>query len=306
MNDLFDLSIPSISSQVEFEKLKKQYPSVDLYYLATACQPGRKEVFTTMYEVFEKAGLSSKEFLKEIKSGKSGKFHQLSWEMFVAYSLIKNGYTVKRFTMKSGGLDFVVFLNEIPQFYVECTASAPGKAVSVQGASNSYITQRLANSISSKIDHYSRSKVLPNFNLELPYIIAVNVGDPNIERLSFSREDNYIVLEALYKVKTLERPNIYFRLEKGRTIFPLQGYDQEYFTGFFLSDSCKEVSAVWFSPESVLNQNREILGDANILVFNTFAKNELDTEDLTFLNKIKFECRNSDNELLFFDIDIEA
>ncbi|MGL5831096.1 MAG: hypothetical protein ACRCZE_03015 [Candidatus Altimarinota bacterium] len=310
---LFDENIPLVKTQEEFQSLQHKFPNLDLYYLASACKKDRRERFECMYEVFQNADLSDKKFLRDIKSGSKGMFHQLSWEMFVAYTLIENGYRVERFRKDGKGVDFLV-LNKSnkPLFYVECTACNPKNNESISFPSNSYIAQRISNSVSSKIDQYNKSSEYMGFINDLPYIIAINVGTPDINTIDLDIHlveeiDPYVVLESLYGAKIKDGKSTIYRREKNKYLFvPIKQEPENFPTGYFLSGQNLQVSGVWFSTESVLNQNLEILGDKSLLVFNSFAKNSIGDDEVQFMTRLRFDSDCMPKELKFDERDIYA
>lgn len=310
---LFDSSIPILTSTEELYALHKKFPELDLYYLASACKKDRRDRFEAMYEVFEKAGLSDKKFLRDIKSGSKGVFHQHSWEMFVAYALIENGYKVDKFRKDGKGVDFLVSdNNKNPLFYIECTACNPKKNEKVSFPSNAYLAQRISNSFTPKIDQYNRSSQYRGFVGDLPYLIAINIGTPDIATIDLENNrieniDIYVVLESLYNVKIKEGRFRTYSYEKNKSlVVPIKQEVENFPSGFFMSGQNMQVSGVWFSTESVLNQNLEILGDKGLLVFNSFAKNPIGFDELKFMPRLRLDTTSMPVELKFDERDIYA
>lgn len=310
---LFDSSIPILNSSEELYALHKEFPKLDLYYLASACKKDRRERFERIYEVFNKANLSDDKFLRDIKSGSEGMFHQLSWEMFVAYSLIENRYKVDRFRKDGKGVDFLVSNDSgKPLFYVECTACNPKDNEPILCPNNSYIAQRISTRMTDKIKQYNKSCSYSAFINDLPYLIAINVGNPDIDIFDFANHrfeeiDPYVVLESLYSAQIKKGPYIAYGVEKNNHLFvPIKQEVETYPTGFFMSAQNLQVSGVWFSTESVLNQNLEILGDKNLLVFNSYAKNPIGYDEVQFMSRLRMDTSSMPNELKFDIRDISA
>lgn len=304
MTNIFPDEIPLLKNSKEFEEYVGNQLIEDLYFLASACVEERRKMFEELYKSFDRYGLSSSHFFNEIRSGKPGKFHQRTWEMYIANILYRNNFTVKKFSEADKGIDFVVEQSK-KKFYLECNAKRPSKKQADRSYSQE-IAQRVCGSITEKNNQYIESSNMSEFNGELPYVVAINLGDPDFkfnetpQNTTFTPVDENIILEVLFDALVEDQNRIAYGYEEGLQHVPVrkQSFIFAPESGFFRNKKYSNISAIWFSKETVLNQN--ITGDSNMLILNPFAKNEL---DINLLNLIRRKELIGGN-LIFKDYDI--
>jgi hypothetical protein len=287
---LFPDDIPILNSQKKFEEFIKLDPR-DLYFLESGCVGHIREMFEKLFNEYCNLGLHSKHFLKEIRSGENGKFHQRTWEMFIAIMLNKEGFQVHQFSKSGKGIDYIVSVNNIPSLYVECNAPRPSED-HTNRTPQEELAQRICQSITGKVSQYESSKAINGFDKSLPYIIALNLGDPDSKHNNYSTTKNFsprdenIYLEVLFDalVKDAAGMTTYWVEDKLLHI-PVRNLLFKFApkSGFFRNKEYSIVSGIWFSRENVLNQSP--LGDSNILILNPFAKNPLDKNLLKNLRR---------------------
>lgn len=68
---IFTDDFPEISTNNELQKIKKEYPKYDSYYIASGCKKERKEKFDSLWQIYQP--LADKHFLSDCKKTFSSK-----------------------------------------------------------------------------------------------------------------------------------------------------------------------------------------------------------------------------------------
>ncbi len=282
---IFTDDFPEISTNSELQKIIKEYPKYDSYYIATCCIKERKEIFNSLWQIYQP--LADKHFLSDCKKH----FHQRTWEMYLGVVLIKNDLNI---SSSEKGPDFVVDKGRENEIFVEATACTRGdtkdavpeeyfaekaEEIRVQDVPYDKMLIRLANSLDSK---YSKYK---NFikKKDKPYIIAINRAGlgylddiPLILKCLFGlRFQSFQMINGKFFNAGWEMKKIVFK-ESGAPV-PIS---------FFEEEEHGIISAVIYSEKSILNCPKEIGSDC-ILVHNPKAKLPIDLKIFSFLRQYK-------------------
>lgn len=282
---IFTDDFPEISTNNELQKIIKEYPKYDSYYIASCCIKERKEIFDSLWQIYQP--LADKHFLSDCKKH----FHQRTWEMYLGVALIKNDLDI---SSSGKGPDFVVDKGKEIEIFIEATACARGdtkdavpaeylaekpEEIRVQDVPYDKMLIRLTNSLDSKYNKYK------NFikKKEKPYIIAINRSD-----LGYL-DDIPLILKCLFGIGFQSFQMINGKLvnagwEMKKIVFKENGAKVP--ITFFEEEEHNIISAVIYSEKFVLNCPKEIESDC-ILVHNPKAKLPIDLKIFSFLRQYK-------------------
>ncbi|MDD5014043.1 MAG: hypothetical protein PHW73_02930 [Atribacterota bacterium] len=284
---IFTDNFPEIKTNNDLQKIKKEYPEYDPYYILSGCEKERKDIFDSLWQIYQP--LADNNFLSDCKKH----FHQRVWEMYLGVTLIKNGLDISSFKK---GPDFVVNKGEKDEIFIEATACTRGNAIDavpeeyfaeksekvrIQDVPYDKMLIRLTNSLDSKYKKYK------NFikKKEKPYIIAIN-------RFALGYLDNIpLILKCLFGLgfqsfKMIDNKLFNAGWTMKKRIF--KENSSEVSTLFFDQEEYDIVSAVIYSEKSILNHPKEIGSDC-ILVHNPKAKLQINLEIFSFLKQYKAE-----------------
>jgi len=282
---IFTDDFPEIGTNKELQKIIKEYPKCDSYYIASGCKKERKEIFDSLWQIYQP--LADKHFLSDCKKH----FHQRTWEMYLGVALIKNGLNI---SSSEKGPDFVVDKGRENEIFIEATACTRGETkdavpaeyfaekpeeIRIQDVPYDKMLIRLTNSLDSKYKKYKdfiKKK-------EKPYIIAINRSG-----LGYLN-DIPLILKCLFglgfqsfKIINDKLFNAGWTMKK--RVFKENG--SEVPISFFEEEEHNIISAVIYSEKSVLNCPKEIGSDC-ILVHNPKAKLSIDPKIFSFLRQYK-------------------
>lgn len=286
-SSIFTDSFPLITTNLELDKIKSQYPKYDEYYVASGCIEDRKKRFDNLYTRFKPYADSN--FLKEIKTN----FHSRTWEMYLCNVLLSKSFFIKKPSDRQAiqmpineGPDFVLTNGE----YIECVACTKGnpekinsvpqiqyartpEEVEVIDVPTDKMILRITNAITEKaITQYEKWKKKKWFNKNSPFIMVINSGD-----LSYPQDYLGIplIIKALFGLEFMQisqngDESFSFRknMNKGKVGVPLT---------YFTSNKFNFISGIIFSDISVLN-HPEHIGDDCIFVNNPFSLNPVGDE----------------------------
>lgn len=282
---IFTDDFPEVGTNKELQKIIKEFPKYDSYYIASCCIKERKEMFDSLWQIYQP--LADKHFLSDCKKH----FHQRTWEMYLGVALIKNGLNI---SSSEKGPDFVVDKGRENEIFIEATACTRGdtkdavpaeylaekpEEIRVQDVPYDKMLIRLTNSLDSKYKKYKdfiKKK-------EKPYIIAINRSD-----LGYL-DDIPLILKCLFGLGFQSFKIINDKLfnagwERKKTVFKENGAKVP--ISFFEEEEHNIVSAVIYSEKSVLNCPKEIESDC-ILVHNPKAKLPIDLKIFSFFRQYK-------------------
>ncbi len=274
-----------ITSDEELDVIKAQYPDYDDYYVASGSIKERRESFDAMYQIY--APYADKHFLSDLKKH----FHERTWEMYIGYTLIKNGVS---FTSTNKGPDILI---ETPEgkIWIEAVVCNSGDGpdrvpAMIYGVASDVpddeMIIRMANSLDAKFKKYQKYINEDIVSVEDKLIIAVNAG-------IFSHVvdgDMPLILKAIFAIgfRTLSlpidgkgpvKPGISTRnfIEKKN--------GSKVATTFFLEKEHASISAVLYTSRTVLNQD-EPAGTNIMVVRNPIATNPLPDDAFPFMHQI--------------------
>lgn len=284
-SSLFE-EIEIIESELErkkyIEKISRE-KSYDPFYIATGTIQDRRSKIDKIWKIFKDH--QDRDFLKQYKLNKN--FSSRMWEMYIGAILLSS---VCRFTTKDkSNLDFLVK----DSFYIECVACqnacskdkvdyvtpvmADGK---VHDSPIREVLLRITNSITYKYGEYKKKLKENLVDPNKPFIIAINDsfrrvgkknGYPNIYSLLFGLGD----LQVSYPIGDVSVQNAGM-ISKGTKPIPI---------GYFNNSKYKELSAVIFSSENIINTGKK-LGSDCFIIKNPFAINKLKANDLKFFSEL--------------------
>lgn len=269
---------------------KAQYPELDDIYLATGCIEERKQLIEDLWNDY--APYADSNFLVEAKS--KDRFNERSWELYLGATLLRRGYTLH--PHKGEGPDFNIKTQDGLDVWVEATA--PGRGVADPVPPRPQIRPGEIYSGGGSIEEGARPKVLRITQAILdkqrqyenhvrkgivkegdPYIVAINGHDFS----GIAEHQDYLVRWAFfaggliqYKLLAngeLDKPTLAYspKVEK-RT----EGGVGEIECGLFTDDRYKDISAVIFTMDHVINAPREApIGSNLIYARNPYARNKL-------------------------------
>jgi hypothetical protein len=139
------------------------------------------------------------------------------------------------------------------------------------------IILRIRHSINKKVRKYKkyrREKIISN---DLPFIIAVNSGILHGSRLGGIPP---IIVKSLFGLDHLS-----IEIPTGKRKYTSRRYlsgDKKYPLDIFTNDSIKEISAIIYSPNTVINMPTNIGSDC-VLIRNPYAETPLNDTHLRFL-----------------------
>jgi hypothetical protein len=286
--NLFSDNFPLATTDEELGKIKKQYPAYDVHYVASGCIAERKKRFEKLWKLYEP--YADRHFLTEAKI----KFHQRSWEMYLANVFIKHGFKI---SSADEGPDIKVETS-YGAVYVE--AVAPNKGTSadkvpdmvygvVGDVPENQMLMRLANSLSSKTEAYKRYLTKGVVDDKAPYVIAVNRAD-----LSHIDGGMPLILKSVFGLGFLTFPRL--RDINGKSVFdkPFWSHRKDVPkkqgapvpVNLFEQPEYAAVSAVIYSDKYVLAHPKK-LGSDCVLVHNPLAKNPLNDKCFPFFEQWK-------------------
>jgi len=282
---IFTVNFPVVSSDKELQKIIQEFPEYDPYYIASGCIKKRKELFDSLWQIYQP--LADRNFLSDCKKH----FHQRMWEMYLGFSLIKNGLDISSSTR---GPDFIINKGRQNEIFIEATACTRGdtkdavpeeyfaekpEEIRVQDVPYNKMLIRITNSLDYKYKKYKdfiKKK-------EKPYIIAIS-------RSALGYLDNIpLIFKCLFGLgfqsfKIINGKLFNVGWERKKTVFKKNGAKVP--ISFFEEEEHNIISAVIYSAKSVLNYPKEIGSDC-ILVHNPKAKLPIDPKIFSFFRQYK-------------------
>lgn len=283
-NDLFQSDLPTVDNNEDLQKVKDAHPSLDEYYVASACIKERRNKFNKLWQCFEL--FADRHFLSQIKID----FHERSWEMYIGCLLKKIFLNI---SSGNSGPDFVINQGEDDEIYIEAVACRHGDSadkvqelilatriedISVHDIPENAMLLRLASSINYKAKKYKDFIQTKN----KPYIIAVNKGalrhpDPEIP----------LILKCLFGFtcqcfKKINGELVYSGWQTRDFITKNNG--EQISMKFFEDKNNDFVSGIIYSPIDILNAPDEIGNDC-VLIHNPNAKNPVGIDKFSILQQ---------------------
>jgi len=277
---LFTDNFPIITTDIELEKIKNNFPKYDQYYVASGCIKERKEKFDALWKIFEP--YKDSHFLEQYKT----QFHQRTWEMYVGCLLLRNNLKIKSL---DEGPDFIIDDKE----YIECVTCTGGdkdrpdsvpemfvahtsNEIRVQDVPVDQMIMRMTSVIKDKHEiHQKRT----NIDKNRPFIVAVNSGI-----LTYPQDYLGIplIIKALFGLQFLQidqngNQSFSWRQEakKANSLIPVNN---------FTNNLYKEISGIIFSDKYVYDYHDKI-GEDCIFINNPFAKTPVDLIRFSFLKR---------------------
>lgn len=296
---LFNDNFQQISENKELKNLFKEYPNYDPYYIATTCIKDRKELIDKLWSIY--APYADYSFAKQYKY--KDKFHQRTWEMYLGCTFLENKLYIDN--NKGEGPDF--FVNN--SFYVECTAcnnakdqNSPSYVPPVNFKQNKIICTdvpenqiilRILHAMNSKYKTYKKYLWEKKVNPNLPFILAINSGILGHSHLNGSPP---MIIKALFGLEHLQ-----IKFPGGERSYSHWEYvpgDNKYRTDTFTKDSRKEISAIIYSPNTVINMPSDIGSDC-VIIPNPYAENPINISNFPFFKK-QNDIMPDINQILIF------
>ncbi len=265
-----------VKTNFELDKIKKQHPKYDPYFIASASFNERRRKFESLWKNY--APYADVNFRNQVKIS----FHQRSWEMYVGNVLLKKNLNIKS---KKEGPDFIVG----DKIYIECVAPTKGDPKNPNSVPDPFIATspdemiaqpvpdnqmilRISQVIHDKgLDQYQKWKNKAWFKADNPFILTINVAD-----LGYVEEPEMPnVIKTLFGFESLQ-----INLRTGKSSYSARNEikksnDSSVPVRYFLNSDFNFLSGVLFSEEYVLS-HPENLGDDCFFVNNPFAINPVE------------------------------
>ncbi|KUK77364.1 MAG: Uncharacterized protein XD93_0379 [candidate division WS6 bacterium 34_10] len=282
---LFDDKFPEdIKTNKELRILRDSYPDYDPFYLATGAIKERRKKVDKIWNIFKP--YASCHFLREYKLNEN--FNSRTWEMYIGATLIKNNLKIKT-SKEDSWPDFII--ND--SIYLECTAcrnaSSPnkpdyippleyGKVIDVP---REQMIMRITSVIKDKYTTYKKNLNKDKTLKNNPFVIAINSGIFHSSKLSMFP----LIYDVLYGLGdlrlTIERSGM--KVSPGKLDITQREKIYKYkeskkspiAVNLFLTDKFKEISAVIFSSQLIINTPNK-LGNDCLIIPNPHAKNPID------------------------------
>ncbi|MDL2285857.1 hypothetical protein LJC24_00265 [Desulfococcaceae bacterium OttesenSCG-928-F15] len=288
MNSALFGDLPLVTSETELEDVKAANPELDPYFVASGCILERRKLFEVLWPAFKP--YADPHFLSDLRKH----FHQRTWEMYLGNVLVNKGSVI---SSSPEGPDFVV--ND--GLYLECIAPTKGNLNNKDAVPEIHYTRfgekpcafplpereillRITQAIKEKADkHYNKWRKKSWFRPDLPYVIAINIGDlehPENPKMPY-------VVKALFGVS-----HMYVEFVQGTNYSSYgwqfrneiqRGSGSSVAVDCFMSSCLSHVSGVLFSNDTVLNHlvytDRECL-----FVNNPFTENLIPLDFVSYFN----------------------
>lgn len=292
MESLFTDDFPIAKNNDDLDRLRKQYPDYDGYYISCGSIPDRKNFFDELYGEFKPYADSN--FLVDAKSN----FHQRTWEMYLACVLLGQGCQI---SSGDKGPDIKLIVDG-KIIWIECVAPQKGENNTEnrvpdmkynggwQNVPEKQMLFRLRNSIDGKFRIYEKYISDGVVKKDDIFIIAVNrasldhldPGIPLILKVLFSIGYLSLKVKKSSDKKSNKDTKPFWSLQKevpkkNGSMVPMD---------FFQNSNHSGISAVIYSKDNVLNC-REKMGEDCILVHNPLATNSLPENIFPYFEQYK-------------------
>jgi hypothetical protein len=181
---LIDDSLGIASNQSELDKMLKQFPEYNHWYVCLATRADweqERQWFENMWKEYQQKELCAENnFPSELKIH----FSQRAWELYLGITLLNRGYTLQKH--KSIGPDFKIIHNDfnkdIQTVWIEAISvkkgqppdAVPEMPFGVSDLPEEQMLLRLTNGLSEKYDKYCKDVKVGVVGADDPYIIAIN------------------------------------------------------------------------------------------------------------------------------------
>jgi len=285
----FEENFPDAEDDDDLERTKKAYSDLDEIYVVTGSIPERRDFVETLWKLYEP--YSENDFIKKAK--RRGSFNERTWELYIGSTLLSHGYSLIP-KKEEEGPDLCIKYKNI-NIWIEATA--PGRGQTDAVPSRPVITPGEIYSGGGNIEDDYRPRVLRmthaikdkkaqylrNLNAEVikendPFVVAIN----GYEFSGLGNLPDYLIKWTFFAAGPLQ-----YRLQSDGSLGePTLAYRPkvdknhpngivEIECGLFNDESYKEISAVIFTFDHLINANKEKLGNNLIIARNPFAQNSL-------------------------------
>ena len=282
MVKLFIENFESVNTDEKLKKLQEKYSGYDPAYITQAAGIPRKHIKEWLEELWEQyEPYADKDFSEKLKK----EFHQRTWEMYLACTLLNRGFLLKEIKTKKGGEPDICLELNGKNIWLEAIAPRVGEGNDripeiqygvVQDVPEEQMLLRLRNALEVKFNKYKDYLGKNIIKENEAYIIAINKGallhpDPQIP----------LILKCLFSIGFLGIP---IRSEKSRTPFWSRREElkkksgSSISMGFFENPEYSCISAVVYCVDNILNSPRDknTMGDNFVFVLNPLAKNRIE------------------------------
>lgn len=279
---IFIHNFPDVGSNEELQKCIRENPKLDFQYVSAGCIKERAETKEWLESIYNQyKPFAEPKFLKRLRQ--PGHFHSLSWQMYLGSVLLDKGYKLKKVAAK--GPDLCVELNK-RKIWIEATTTNPGddtKAMGLPKSGSIYESldprvARITYSLMEKYKKYKKDYLEKTCKADEPFIIAINanntdtrMGPRAIEAAVFARGNDVFV-----KDENDQLVGGYFE-PRPEILVNKDGKDIIVSTTYFCSAEYKEISAVIYCEEHIINANNfGRVPEGNLyMAINKFATNKI-------------------------------
>lgn len=285
---IYDHLFPQISSEEQFQTYVREHPEFDPEYILQHCYIPRKETRNWIESIWEKyEEYAEPNLLTHIRE--PHRFHPFTWQIYLASVLLDNSYQLQ--PNNGSGPDLQINTKN-GNVWIEATVTTAGDDESANGLPQSGAiydaldprVARISNALTKKYKIY-KDKYLGKICTENePFIIAINGSE------TYSLQTERAAEAAVYArgnevIKFLpngESQGGFYELRESITIQKEKG-PVTINTNYFCSDAYKEISALIYCEQHIINANNHGRTPESNLYFliNPYAKNKIDLNTFT-------------------------
>lgn len=278
-----DYLFPTMTSNDEFETYKKDHPEFDPEYILHHCYKPRQETkdwIESIWAIYQE--YAEPRFLECLRA--PGGFHDFSWQMYLGSVFLDKQYQLVKSSGQGPDMQLLVDGKNI---WVEAVVTTPGKDESSAGIPSSGSiyngldprVTRISNALTKKHKKYKEKYLGKVCGEDEPYIIAINGSET--PGLNYSRPAEATVYgrgnDVIRRRPDGSTESGYYELRESFTTNK-NGKAVTIPANYFCNDSYKEISALIYCEQHIINANNyERTPEGNLyLLLNPFASNKID------------------------------
>lgn len=288
---IHDHLFPSICSEEQFREYIRAHREFDPEYILQHCYGPRKNVRDWIESIWAKyQSYAEPKFLTHLREPNS--FHRFTWQLYLASVLLERAH--KLIPNTGHGPDLQIKTGD-KSVWIEAVATSPGDDISASGLPQSGAiydaldprVARITNALTEKYKIY-KEKYLNVFCAENePFIIAINGSETNslqearaAEAALYARGNDMIRYRSDGKSQGgFYEPRESVTVKKGDRLVTID-------SNYFCNDHYKEISAVIYCEQHIINANGYGRTPENnlYLLLNPYAKNKITLSEFTLGN----------------------
>ena len=285
---IHDRLFPQISSEYQFKLYIKNHPEFDPEYILEHCYVYRRGTRDWLESIWNKYyTYAEPNLLTNMR--KPGWFHPFTWQIYLASVFLDNGYQLE--PNNGSGPDLQLKIKN-ENIWIEAVITTAGSDESAAGLPQGGViyndldprVARITNALEKKYKIYIDKYLQKPCGENESFIIAINGSETNSLQAGRAAE------AALYArgndvVKRLSSGEFQGGFYEPRESITIKkgGGSVTIDTNYFCSDAHKEISAVIYCEEHIINANNNgrTPEDNLYLLINPYAKNKLNLNEFT-------------------------